>query len=370
MSGAVGVGTVTGVIGSDRLGLTLPHEHLVNDLRSAVVPPTRPERAFLTDAAVTPELAWLLREDPYACRDHCVLDDVDAVVADLAVFAEAGGRSVIDLTPPGIGRDPAALRGIAERTGLNVIMGSGWYLQRFHPAHLARTGVDDLAAELVAEFRAEGPGAAGPGVIGEIGVSPDFTADEHTALRAACAAQREVGVPLFVHLPGWRRRAFEVLDIVLEEQGVDPGAVVLCHMDPSGEDPVYQLAVAERGAWLEFDMVGMPFRYPGEGQSPAPADTARAVRTLVRAGHAGRLLLSHDVFLKSMLTRHGGNGFGYVPVLFADRLRGLGVDDATVDLLLAGNPRRLFEAAARGRGARPAADPTTNNATIARKEPS
>ncbi|MFC3999347.1 phosphotriesterase [Nocardiopsis sediminis] len=348
MTGAVEVRTVTGTTGSDRLGLTLPHEHLANDLRAAVVPPGRPERAFLADAEVTPELAWLLREDPYACRDHCVLDDTGAVAADLAVFAAAGGRSVIDLTPPGIGRDPAALREIARRTGLNVIMGSGWYLERFHPPHAAAAGADALAAELVAEFRPADPAAVRPGVIGEIGVSPAFTPAERTALRAACAAQREVGVPLFVHLPGWQRRAFEVLDIVLDEQGVAPGAVVLCHMDPSGGDPGYQHAVAERGVWLEFDMVGMAFRYPGEGQSPAPADTARAVLGLIGAGHARRLLLSHDVFLKSMLTRYGGNGFAYVPVLFAERLSDLGVDPATIDQVLTGNPRLLFEAAAPG----------------------
>lgn len=336
------VRTVTGTVAADTLGLTLPHEHLVNDLRSAVVAPTRADLAFLADEPVSADLAWLLREQPYACRDHCVLDDADAVVADLRGFAAAGGCSVIDLTPPGIGRDPHVLRTIAERTGLNVIMGSGWYLQRFHPPHLADAGADALTAELVAEFRGSDPGAIGPGVIGEIGVSPEFTDDERTALRAACAAQRVTGVPLFVHLPGWQRRAFEVLRIVLDEQGVTPGAVVLCHMDPSGPDADYQRAVADRGVWLEFDMIGMPFRYPGEGQSPAPGDTAAAVAALIRDGHADRLLLSHDVFLKSMLTRHGGNGFGYVPVLFADRLAGLGVEETRIRQLMAVNPGALF----------------------------
>ncbi|PSK99931.1 phosphotriesterase-related protein [Murinocardiopsis flavida] len=344
------VRTVTGTVPADALGLTLPHEHLANDLRAAVVPPTRPDLAFLADAPVSAEVAWLLREQPYACRDHCVLDDADAMAADLRGFAAAGGRSVIDLTPPGIGRDPRALRAIAERTGLNVVMGSGWYLERFHPPHLAGAGADALTGELVAEFRPADPGAVVPGVIGEIGVSPDFTAAERTALRAACAAQREVGVPLFVHLPGWQRRAFEVLEIVLDEQGVDPGAVVLCHMDPSGADADYQRAVADRGVWLEFDMIGMPFRYPGEGQSPAPGDTAAAVAALIRDGHAGRLLLSHDVFLKSMLTRYGGNGFGYVPVLFADRLTGLGVPESQVRRLLAENPGTLFTLADGGTG--------------------
>ncbi len=344
MSGPVAVRTVTGELGSDQLGCTLPHEHFANDLRAAVAP-AGPGREFLAGARVSAELAWLLREDPYACRDNCVLDDTDTVVSDLAAFIDAGGRSVIDLTPPGIGRDPTTLREIAERSGVNVVMGSGWYLQRFHPDHLGRANVRQLATELLADLqRTDGPR---PGVIGEIGVSPDFTTDERTALRAACVAQREAAVPMFVHLPGWLRRGHEVLDIVLEEQGVTPDAVVLCHMDPSGGDPAYQRAIAERGVWLEFDMIGMPFRFPGEGQAPAPAQTATAVRALIDAGHAGRLLLSHDVFLKAMLTLHGGNGFGYVPALFAERLRESGVAGSTVRGLLIDNPRGLFEAAAR-----------------------
>jgi len=224
-------------------------------------------------------------------------------------------------------------------------MGSGWYLERFHPRGVAVAREEQLSADLIAEFGADG---ARPGVIGEIGVSPEFTAAEHKTLRAAARAQRETGVPLFVHLPGWQRRAHEVLDIVLGDYGVAPAAVVLCHMDPSGEDQDYQRAVADRGVWLEFDMIGMPFTYPGEGTSPPPDRTAHAIAGLIGSGHGARLLLSHDVFLKSMLTTHGGNGFCYVPTLFARRLSDCGVPVETVTGLLTTNPARLFEAAAKG----------------------
>ncbi|GAA4104265.1 phosphotriesterase-related protein [Actinomadura miaoliensis] len=343
---ATTVMTVTGPVPATGLGLTLTHEHLCNDLRGTVRPPDDPELAFLRDARTAPELAWLLRENPYACLDHCVLDDTGAMLADLLAFASSGGGTVVDVTPAGLGRDPRVLRSLAERSGLRVVMGSGWYLERFHPPHLADTSERDLAAELVAEF-VHGVDDTGivPGVIGEIGVSPDFTPAERHALRAAARAQRETGVPLYIHLPGWQRRAHEVLDIVLGEYGVPPGAVVLCHMDPSGEDPGYQNAVADRGVWLEFDMIGMPYRYPGEGQSPAPHETARAVHGLIGRGHGDRLLLSHDVFLKGMLTRYGGNGFRYVPTLFVQRLVELGTPPETAHDLLRANPTRLFEAA-------------------------
>ncbi|TFV55298.1 phosphotriesterase [Geodermatophilus sp. DF01-2] len=341
------VRTVLGAVDSADLGLVLPHEHLANDVTSAVRTADDPAVAALLDAPVTADLAWLLTDHPYENADNCRLDDDDAMAADLALFAAVGGRTVVDLTPPGLGRAPERLVALSRATGVQVVMGSGWYLQATHPPELAGTPADVLAAALVDEF------ATGhelrPGVIGEIGVSPAFTDDERTALRAACRAQREVRVPLFVHLPGWQRRAHEVLDVVVDDEGVDPGAVVLCHMDPSGGDPAYQRSVAERGVALEFDMVGMPFSFAGEGQSPSPGETATAVAALVEAGHADRLLLSHDLFLKAMLRRFGGNGLAYVPVVFADRLRRAGLDAGLVASLMTDNPRRLFERAAAGR---------------------
>ena len=43
-------------------------------------------------------------------------------------------------------------------------------------------------------------------------------------------------------------------------------------------------------------------------------------RKLVEAGFLDRILLSHDVFLKMMLTRYGGNGYAYVLRHFLPRL--------------------------------------------------
>jgi phosphotriesterase-related protein len=338
------VRTVLGDVDSADLGLVLPHEHLVNDNAVAFRPSADPRVRSLLDAPVSADLAWLLSDHPYENADNCRLDDPDAMAADLRTFVAVGGRTVLDLTPPGIGRDPQRLRQLSQATGVQVVMGSGWYLESTHPPHLADTPVDRLATELTTEF--DPTVDLRPGVIGEIGVSPAFTDAERRALRAACRAQREVRVPLFVHLPGWLRRGHEVLDIVLGEEGVDPGSVVLCHMDPSGADRDYQRSVADRGVILEFDMIGMPFDFPGEGQSPSPGETAGAVLALAEAGHSGQLLLSHDLFLKAMLSRFGGNGLAYVPVVFADRLRAGGLPGDVVLGLMTDNPRALFERAA------------------------
>lgn len=346
----VTVQTVSGPVPVEQLGMTLTHEHLLNDLSEAFHGGVRPFSHRIAEIPVTPATAWLLREDPYASRDNCSmsLDDLPIVAEELGLFAKAGGRTVIDNTT-GSGRRPAALRELSRRTGLNLVMAGGWCLSHGLDHDLRPSDVDRLAAELISEIRdgVEVPGeeAVRVGVIGEIGVGPQFTGPERVTLQAAGLAQRETGLPMLVHLPGWQRRAHEVLDVT-DGLGVDPGSVVLCHMDPSGKDVGYQREVAARGAWLEFDMIAMPFNFPGEGQSPSVEDTVAAVTGLIADGHGDRILLSHDVFLKGMWTRNGGNGYAYVPTAFLPRLVAEGLSEPEATALLVDNPAALFTRAA------------------------
>ena len=345
------VQTVTGLIAVDDLGMTLTHEHLFGDLSEAVHSPVRTFPGNLANAAVSAENAWLVREDPYSNRDNLRIgaNQGSIVAEEVTVFVAAGGRSVID-SSTGVERQPAALLELARRTGLQIVMSGGWCLSHGDVHTLTDADIAAMTAELVAEIR---EGVALPngervrvGSIGEIGVGPSFTAAERTTLVASCLAQAQTGVPLFIHLPGWQRRGHEVLDIVAEH-GVDPAAVVLCHMDPSGKDTVYQREIADRGVWLEFDMIAMELNFPGEGQSPSVQDTVEAVAGLHRDGHGDRLLLSHDIGLKVQWSRNGGSGFAYVPVAFLPRLIDAGIDIADAHRLLTVNPAALFTAAAR-----------------------
>ena len=131
----------------------------------------------------------------------------------------------------------------------------------------------------------------------------------------------------------------------VEEEGGDPRHTVLCHMNPSHMDPVYQATLAQRGALLEFDMIGMDFFYADQGvQCPSDDEAARAILGLVEAGFLDRILLSQDVFVKMMLTRYGGNGYAFVTKHFLPRLLRHGLDPAARDTLMVTNPRRVFDA--------------------------
>jgi phosphotriesterase-related protein len=339
--------TVDGPVASVDLGMTLMHEHLQNDCSCWWHPPADPGRQHLADRPVGIEILSELRQDPFVNRHNIALDDLPLAIEELRDFTAQGGRTVVDPTCRGIGRDPVKLRAISAATGLNIVMGSGYYLHTSMPDTFAALTVDDIADQIVAEALTGTEGTdARIGLIGEIGVSSDFTEAEERSLRGAARAQARTGLPLMVHLPGWFRLGHRVLDIV-EEEGGDLRHTVLCHMNPSHDDPAYQTALAARGAFIEFDMIGMDYFYADQQvQCPSDDEVARAIIRLADAGHLGRILLSQDVFLKMMLTRYGGNGYGFVTRHFLPRLARHGMDAASRATLMTANPRRVFDATA------------------------
>ena len=337
------VQTVRGPVAVADLGITLSHEHLLNDVSSwwkrrtsAGLDPDE-----FAAAKVSEQLLWELRQDPFGNRDNLALDDVDVACEELARFGALGGGTVVETTGWGAGRDLAGLREISERTGVHVVAGTGFYLESSHPVDVVALGADGVTDRILADLR-DGEDGVRPGIIGEIGVSADFTPPEQVSLRGARAAQAETGLPVQVHLPGWCRLGHSVLDVV-EAVGADLAKVVLCHMGPSGEDLDYQRALLDRGAWVQYDMLGMEVFYGDQGvQCPSDDQNAAHVARLVRLNHGDRLLISQDVFVKSLLRRHGGPGYAHLLQYFVPRLRRHGLDEAQVLSLLTDNPRRLF----------------------------
>lgn len=338
--------SVTGPIDSADLGVCLPHEHVFNDVRSWWAKTEQvgvdPER--FRDAPVSMDILWELRQDPFGNLDNCGMDDEALAAKELGRFADLGGVSVLDATSVSIGRNLPALKRASEATGLTIIAGTGLYLDSSLSAEQRTMTVDEMA-ELLRTDLLEGEEGIRPGFIGEIGVSADFTEAERNSLRAASRVQARTGLPMQVHLPGWFRLAHDVLD-VCEEEGVAPQSVVLCHMGPSGADSEYQHALARRGAWIQYDMIGMEVFYADQGvQCPSDEDNARHLMGLVDAGFADQLLVSQDIFLKSLLRQYGGPGFGHILQYFLPRLHRHGATKELTDQLTVTNPRKMFEKA-------------------------
>ena len=339
--------TVAGPIPVEEMGVTLMHEHILLDGGKAWRCPCDidDEGRRVSEQPVNIEIIGELRMNPYLNRDNVSLDDADAALRELERYRRFGGNTVVDATTIGIGRDPEALARIARLSGLKIVMGTGFYLEFSHPDWLKAMDVEAIAQFIVDDV---GGGETQPpvmaGIIGEIGVSKDFTEAERRSLRGAARASARTGVPLTIHLPGWERLAHEVLDVV-ESEGADLSHTVLCHMNPSWNDTAYQTSLAARGAFIEYDMIGMDYYYADQdAQSPSDEDNARGILALVEKGYADRVLMSQDVFLKMMLTRYGGFGYAHVLRHFVPRLRRHGLDEAVIRRMLTDNPKSVFSA--------------------------
>lgn len=348
MTRAPHVTTVRGPVPASDLGVTLTHEHLVCDVGSwwQRTRMLGQDADAFAEAPVTEELLWELRQDPFGNRDNCRLADAELALAEVARFSGLGGRTIVEASGLGLGRDLRTLRSLSEASGIHIVAGTGYYLDASQPAEVKGLAPEAIAERIVEDVTV-GEDGIRPGIIGEIGVGADFTPAERASPRGALLAQRETGLPMQVHLPGWYRRGTDVLDLV-EECGVDPGAVVLCHLGPSGDDLAYQEELLRRGAWVQYDMIGMEVFYGDQGvQCPSDEQNAAWLTRLADRGHLDRLLISQDVFLKSLLRRHGGPGYGHILQFFVPRLLRHGFTSYDVDVLLIDNPRRLLGGADR-----------------------
>ncbi|MDQ3810590.1 MAG: phosphotriesterase-related protein [Chloroflexota bacterium] len=296
------VQTVLGPVPAESLGPTLPHEHLILDL-----------------SRVTRDASQVLNEVPLAIKE-------------LEFFRGAGGGSVVEVTNRGLGRDPCALVEIARTTGLNVIMGAGWYREPFYDRSIYERTTNDIADEIVRDLTV-GVDETGirAGIIGEIGADSNYVSPaEERVLRAAARAHLQTGVTITTH--GVRSPVALAQMDILEDEGVDLGRVIIGHCD-FYPHPDFHTAVAQRGAFVQFDSIGRGF-YEWDIQQRLDW-----VLRLVDQGFLHRILLSHDVCMKPHLRAYGGQGYDYVLMGFVPRLRDAGLSSDQIHTLTVDNPR-------------------------------
>jgi len=335
--------TVLGPVSAQHLGIVLPHEHLLLDLTCLWGAPRDPSRTPLIEMKVTAEAFETLSHDPYQCLDNLRLDDTVAAVDELALFAAAGGATVVDLSSRTIGPYPDALRTIAGATGLNIVASTGYYVRAAHPQSLAATPTEAVRDHMVRELTegfAEAPGVRA-GIIGEIGTSSPIHPDEERVLRAAAAAQRQTGVGLNVHLAIFHQEGHRALDI-LESAGADLSRVALSHLDEQ-IDTTYHLSLARRGVFLEFDTFGSEAAFEHSGsREPSDGERLGALCALLDRGLEDQVMLAQDVCTKMQWTRYGGRGYAHVLRTIVPALKARGVSGDVIDAMLRRNPARLL----------------------------
>lgn len=337
------VETVRGPIRPEELGVTSAHEHLWMDSRPLLAvhgyDRTNPGP---WDAAAAAEARW----NPGSHPDNYDVTDAALAVAELEPYLRAGGRSLVELTPASLGRDPVRVREISEGSGVHVVLGAGQYLEAAHEPWVAGATEASIAERLVDEAeRGIGDTGIRPGIFGEIGTSNPVTPGERRVLRAVAAAASATGLSISVHLHPWGLEGPAVLS-ELEAAGADPRRVILGHLSTAFDRPDVLSDLLDRGATLGFDLFGFDHSLLGAGRwPPSDRDVAIRVAALVDSGHAERIVLGQDVGVRTRLRRWGGWGYAHLLEHIVPLLAELGVAERAVRTMLVDNPARLLAAA-------------------------
>ena len=315
MTGDAGVRTVLGDVPAAELGRTDYHEHLFQ---------------------VTP----LLPGDE--------LDDEAASTAEAASLRTSGFAAMVDATPTGLGRRPAAVARISAATGVHVVAttgahrephyGAGHWLTALAEEQLAERFVRDVTEGLpVADGPDRGPTALGPtgapvrAAVVKAGIGYwSTTTFEHRVLAAVAATWQRTGAAVMVHLEHGSA-TFEVL-AELAGHGVPASAVALAHVDRN-PDPGLHAELAAAGAYLGYDGFARSQRWPD----------SVLLDCLLRAAEQGagdRLLLGGDVARATRYRGYGGMpGLAYLGERVLPRLE-RAAPAGLVDAVLVTNPAR------------------------------
>jgi phosphotriesterase-related protein len=303
------VRTVLGDVAPEELGTTYCHEHLL----------TLPGEHLAKGSL------------------DMTLDDVGKSVEECRLFAQAGGRTVVELSCPEYGRDAAGLAEISRQSGVNVIAATGHIMEGYWKGVLDVGAIsdEDLRAEMLRDLTEGFPEAPDvrAGII-KVGTSRDgATPDEVRMLTLAAEVQQQVGCPITTHTTAGTAPLEQVR--IFKEAGADLSKVVIGHQDRRlvWED---HLGVVEAGCNIGYDCIS-------KEQYERDSDRVDFIKRLIEAGYGDRIMLSGDIARRSYFTSYGGGpGFTYILWRFVPWLHQAGVSREDTQRMLVDTPARVF----------------------------
>jgi len=344
--------TVLGPVDTADLGITLAHDHVLMDGSFMYVDPPNSVDQHLADEQITLDNRGWVAYHWTSSHHNVHLDSEDVAIAELQRFVAAGGRTVVDPTNKGLGRDTKPLVRIAKETGAHIIVGSGYYLGGTHPHDMSERAMDSIAEEIMTDIRVGiGNTDVKAGLIGEIGCSYPWLPNEKKSLRAAVAAQVETGAPLMVHPGRDPMSPIEIAEIV-DQEGGHLHRTIICHIDRTCTDRTWLRDMAATGCYLEYDLFGNESSwYPPNPSVDMPSDAERMDVVLwhFEQGLEDKVLLSHDIATKHRLHAYGGLGYDHLLTNVVPRLRRRGLSEAEVNTLIIDNPAQIFGFTSPGR---------------------
>jgi 5-phospho-D-xylono-1,4-lactonase len=311
------VRTVLGDVEASSLGITNAHEHL----------------------AITGGLIVMQHPD-YR------LSDTKRAIEEVLDFSSAGGRTIVEATPCGIGRDPNALLEISQKTGVHVIAATGvhresYYLDTHWRFHYE---IDEIVALWQAEIEQgmELSGYEGPLVrrssarAGIIKIGSDYqniASATRKAAEAAAAVHHLTGAPILTHSEQGTMMLEQIE--MLYSFGVSPEHIIISHADRNPDWFVHR-DVTQTGAFMQYDCIGRIKYFP-------ESTIVELIRKMFDLSVGSQILLGGDNARRSYWKSYGGGpGMSYILRSFLPRLKREGFSEEQIEQLSTRNAGKAF----------------------------
>lgn len=321
------VNTVTGPVDASKLGRTLMHEHFLFGFCG-----------YQGDTTI-----GCFKEEEYMETCMKVVEDA----------REYGIETIVDATTNECGRNPLFLKKLSEKTGMNIICSTGYYLQpeSAYAYWMFRKGFADIESEICEMMVAEltvGIGDTGvkAGCIKLASSYNEITEMEQVFFRAAARAQKETGCVIITHTQQGTMGPEQAK--ILIENGADPKKIVIGHMCGS-TDIAYHEKVLSYGVYDNFDRFG----FEGElFHTPTDEERMDLIKALYDKGYGDRIVVGHDsvnvdlgrpvVMTPFMQEAMKWSNVTNMGKRIIPGLKARGLSDEAVDNFLAANPERIF----------------------------
>lgn len=297
--------TTLGPRRADELGMILPHEHVFVDLR-------------------TPDQPGYAEADP--------ADVVRVMAPQIEAIKARGITALVECSTGGVGLRVDIDLAVSRATGFPIVVPTGNYREPWIPDWVRDASEAELEAQMYRDL-AEGVGDTGVKAAwikvsaGDDGITPL----EAKILRTAARAAQRTGAVIGSHtIRG--RVVMDQLDII-EAEGYRADRFISIHTQEE-KDFGLNIAVAQRGAWIEYDHIG---------RAPDAAVSELILRAL-DADLGSQLLLSHDRGWYDPAVPGGGTPTPYTHLsdVMLPLLRSNGVDEAAIRQLTVTNPFAAF----------------------------
>lgn len=237
-----------------------------------------------------------------------ISDDFELIRENLIDFKKNGGDLVIDSTPYGCGRDGSKLYDFFSDTGVEIVCVTGFHKKDYY---LADTSIWKFDHEGATEFflREITEGLTEtlykdrkikPGLI-KIPFLGTLEGEYKILTDAAITAATRTGIQLMIHTE--QGLNVEWFSDYLEDRGVKPQRVVLCHMDKKPDIGLHEKLIS-KGYYLEYDTFLRP-KYNPEKY------TYNLIDSMVRNGFGDYIMAGTDISSNKMWENiDSGTGYG------------------------------------------------------------